>query len=42
MIGNSLPEPLDHFHDDADRRLGLINHDAVAALVCKKLLAVSR
>jgi hypothetical protein len=38
--GTSLSELLYHFYDGCDRSLGLINHDAVTALVCKELLTV--
>ena len=41
-LSASLSEPLYHFHNGCNCGLGLVDHNPVTALVCKKLLAVSR
>jgi hypothetical protein len=42
LLLRCLTNLLDHLEDGCDRSLGLINHDAVTALVCNEMLAVSR
>src|SRR5215216_7370279 len=37
-----MTDLLDHLHDGCNCSLGLFNHDVVTALVCDKMLAVSR